>query len=617
MLKKLFTIDDFAIAFVSAMACGYSETISKLLGVPGLVSMGISLVLGMVLEEILGKIIFSRDVQENSRKRFLIYGAIILLFLAAHAYSMRWMGVSMVDYVMEEFEFVIGLPILGFLVNLLLRGYRIHKIRKLYGDGNEGFVFDVEKEEMEEFNRPNRVLSGEYDTECAVKTRTGIYVGKEDGKVMSYLGIPYAKPPVKELRWKAPEPLPASETVYEAASFGPSVMQVDHKGSILKYHRQSEDCLYLNIFVNGENTEEKKPVLMLFHNGDFAFGGTADPLLHGDQLVDSHPDVIYVSFNYRLGIFGFIDFSEVPGGEAYPDALNLGLLDQIAALKWVRENIAAFGGDPDRITVMGFGSGAASICLLAAAERAKGLFQKALVFFGSPESAYDTPEPSRALAKDLLKATKTATMAELMQLNKETLKNAAQKLWKNMAAPTCDGTLIPADVYRAYQEGAASGIDFIFGIPNDERLVFRSYIGNEKYDSRISEKARLFEQETDEWMYRCAEKLSAAGNKVHLLYWDEKPLIENLGSGSVDVAAVFLGNDDALQIYGSVLNKDLSEVLQTLLVKYMNGSPLELYPNEIRGVDAIDWEAFPKALIVSDGMLSCDTIKDRISGEPK
>ena len=186
MLKKLFTIDDFAIAFVSAMACGYSETISKLLGVPGLVSMGISLVLGMVLEEILGKIIFSRDVQENSRKRFLIYGAIILLFLAAHAYSMRWMGVSMVDYLVDEFQSVVLFPLLGFGFNLLLRGYRILKIRRLYGEETDSYVFDVDDEDRQEINLRNQPISGDYEDRPAVKTRTGIFVGEEENKSRVY-----------------------------------------------------------------------------------------------------------------------------------------------------------------------------------------------------------------------------------------------------------------------------------------------------------------------------------------------------------------------------------------------------------------------------------------------
>ena len=112
------------------------------------------------------------------------------------------------------------------------------------------------------------------------------------------MGIPYAKPPVGELRWKAPEPLPSSEAVFEAKNFGASAIQVEHKGSILKHHRQSEDCLTLNIVVNGEKTGKLKPVLIVFHHGDFTYGGSADPLIDGGEFVSKNPDIVLVSINY-------------------------------------------------------------------------------------------------------------------------------------------------------------------------------------------------------------------------------------------------------------------------------------------------------------------------------
>ncbi len=431
---------------------------------------------------------------------------------------------------------------------------------------------------------------------------------------MCYLGIPYAKPPVDNLRWKAPEPLPASEAVFEAKNFGASAIQVEYKGSIIKHHRQSEDCLTLNIGVGIDKTESQKPVLVLFHSGDFTCGGSVDPLMYGGDFTASHPDIVFVSFNYRLGIFGFIDFSEIPGGDTRPDTTNLGLYDQIAALKWIKENIAAFGGDPDRITVLGFESGATSILLLAASGQAKGLFQRAFVFNGSPVSAYNTPEASRTLAKDLLKETQTMTMAELLQLDTETLKDAAQRLWQNMCAPTCDGKLIPVDVYQALRDGAASDVEFIIGIPSNETQAFKSLVGGQRYmDGIISALADMrsamddatadavrayFEAQTaasteleaksklvEQWLalciYRTAARLHEGGNRVHLMYWAEKPLIENLGSGTADAAATLLGNEDALQMYGSVMNADLSETLQTLLQKFIIGKALEMYVNVI------------------------------------
>ena len=645
-MKKLYTIDDFMIPFVSAIGYGYGETIAMLFGWPEWLCLVACFAVGLLIEEIITKIIFSGPVQKKAGNRVLAYAACILFFIVAHYISAKCMGKSMIDYLIEEFAYVVGLPILGFIINMSIRAYRIRKIRDRYGDGSGGYIFNAEdKKDIEELNEQNRSVHGDYDKELAVKTRTGTYVGEKHGKIIFHLGIPYAKPPVGELRWKAPEQLPSSDAVFEAGNPGASPIQVEYKGVILKHHRQSEDCLSLNIFTAAEKTEQKKPVLVLFAHGDFTYGGSVDPLLYGDEFIEEHPDVVFVSFNYRLGIFGFIDFSEIPGGEAYPDALNLGLLDQIAALKWIKENIAAFGGDPERITVMGFEAGASSICLLAASDRAKGLFRKAFVFYGSKESAYNTEEQSVILAKNLLKETNTKTMEELVQLKTDELKEAAQRLVGNMPAPTCDGRLIPADVYKAYQEGAASGIEFIIGIPNNERHIFKSVFGARIYEdfisvymeeilqsldasekkavqehidkqaassSRLEATAKFIEQWNSLNCYQSAVKLSEGGNKVHLMYWDEQPLIKNLGSGSVNVAASLLGNSDASQMYGHVINKDISEMLQTFLYKYINGDDLKLYHNEIPGIDAFVWEAFPKSLIVSDKEITCDTIEDEV-----
>ena len=645
-MKKLFTIDDFMVAFISALGYGFGYTIPMHLGWPQFACIVTCFALGIALEEITGKIVFSKAVQKKTANRVFTYVTILLVFLIAEFVSVRLLGASLMEDLEEEFAWVVGLPILGLVVSLCIRAFRVRKIRKLYGDGSEGYVFDLKKEDIEETNRQNQPILGQYDAELAVKTRTGVYVGEKYKNTICYLGIPYAKPPVGELRWKAPEPLPASEAVFEAKNFGASAIQVEHKGSIIKHHRQSEDCLTLNIGVSEQKTEGKKPVLVLFHHGDFTSGGSVDPLSYGGDFAANHPDIVFVSFNYRLGIFGFIDFSEVPGGEACPDAMNLGLLDQIAALKWIRENIAAFGGDPERITVLGFESGATCICLLAASERAKGLFQRAFAFNGSPDSAYETPEASRTLAKALLKETNTSTMAELLQLDTEALKDAAQRLWMNMCAPTCDGELIPGQVFDAYRNGAASGIEFIVGITGGEMQVIRSSVGSRNYEdavnaavdnlqsnmdssvasavrayleaqaaasSELEAKSKLVGQWIALGIYRVAAMLSQGGNKVHLMYWDEKALIENLGSGTADVLAALLGNGEALRLYGSVMNSDLSETLQALLLKFVNGDALQLYRNEISGFDGLDWKAFPRALIVADGKFACDTIEGRLS----
>lgn len=645
-MKKLFTIDDFMVAFMSAMGYGLGYALAKHAGWSDIMSLAACLVLGMSLETVVSKIIYSKAVQKKNSNRFITYVVIFLVFTAAQYFAYSRMGVSLLGDLRDEWAFVVGFPIVAFIVNMIIRGFRVRKIRKRYGDGSKGFVFDLTKEDIEETNAQNQAVQGDYDADLAVKTRTGVFVGYLEKKTACYLGIPYAKPPVGERRWKAPEPLESSDQVMEAQNFGASAIQVDHKGSIIKNHRQSEDCLTLNICVGESKDRTPKPVLVLFHGGDFTCGGAVSPLMYGTNYVAEHPDIVFVSFNHRLGIFGFIDFKEVPGGEAYPDAINLGLLDQIAALEWIKENISAFGGDPDKITVLGFESGATSICLLAASERAKGLFRKAFVFNGNLGHVYETPDNARALAKELLKETHTSSMQELMQLSTESLKEAAQRLWRNMCAPTNDGTLVPADVFAAYEKGKASGVDFILGIPGREMHVMRSVIGDRNYEELISAVVADIQQysdgaaaeavqeyiksqtaaagETDaktkiaeQWnalgIYRTALKLSQGGNKVHVMLWDEKPVIENLGSGTTDAAAALLGNAEALQMYGSVMDKDLSEILQTLLSKYIKGEALRLYRNEITGLDAMEWKAFPKALIVSDGIIKCGPIEDRIT----
>ena len=652
-MKKIFTIDDFITAFISAIGYGLSFEIPKILGWEMWQCGLFCLLVGGVLDLTARKIVFSQAVQTNPLTKKLIVFAFVIFFLAGQYVAMKLSdSLSMYDYLLEQYLYIIIPAVLGFAFSMALRWYRVRKVRKRYGDGSQGFFYEdmIKPDELEWWNKENQPIKGDYDKQCAVKTKTGIYVGFKEKNCVIYQGIPFAKPPVGERRWKAPEPLPESNEVFEAKYFGASAIQVEHEGSILKHHRQSEDCLTLNIAFSDKNKKKKKPVLVIFHHGDFSFGGSADPLMYGDNLTKAYENFIGVSFNYRLGIFGFIDFSEIPGGENYPDAVNLGLLDQIAALKWIKENISAFGGDPDNITAMGFEAGATSITLLSACEQAKGLFHKAIVFFGSPESAHYTAENSRELAKKLLEETSTDTMAELIQLSTEDLKDAAQKLWAYLALPTCDGKLIPANVWKSYKNGAVNGVEFITGIPQNERQIYKAFIGQQNYVDLISEsmkelwklldvekvqaiknyienlkkqdvsevdaQAKVLEQWHALSMYLTAKQLAAGGSKVHLIYWNVKPLIENLGSGTVDIVSAFFGNAKTSQMYGNVLDPTISEILQALLKKFVNGDELKLYNNEIKGVKAMDWKKFPDALIVSSKEFKCESIEDKLTEIP-
>ena len=160
-MKKLFTVDDFMIAFVSALGYGLGERIPRFFGCSDLVCLVVCLAVGIVLEQIMNKVIFSEAVQTRPPVKVLIYAVVVLVFLVAENVSMAWMGASLVDYLLQQFAFVAGIPILGFALTMLIRWYRARKIRERYGDGSEGFVFDVEKEDIEELNQQNQPVSSE------------------------------------------------------------------------------------------------------------------------------------------------------------------------------------------------------------------------------------------------------------------------------------------------------------------------------------------------------------------------------------------------------------------------------------------------------------------------
>ena len=142
-MKKLFTIDDFMVAFISALGYGFGETIAQLSGWSEVMCIVACFAVGIAAEEIISKIVFSKSVQKSKMNRIITYIAILLIFLGGQYISTRWMGVSMLEYLEEEFAFVVGLPILGLIVNLIIRWYHVRKIRGIYGDGNEGYVFDL------------------------------------------------------------------------------------------------------------------------------------------------------------------------------------------------------------------------------------------------------------------------------------------------------------------------------------------------------------------------------------------------------------------------------------------------------------------------------------------
>ena len=213
-------------------------------------------------------------------------------------------------------------------------------------------TLELERAQMLLIQDENRPISGGYDPALAVDCDNGTFVGREANGVRAFKGIPYAEPPVGALRWQPPVDAGPDEGVYEAAYFGKSCIQTEADTERASLYLQGEDCLTLNVWSSTAESSGRA-VMVFFPGGGFGWGGTADPIYDGQRFVEAHSDIVLVTANYRVGMMGFMDFSGVPGGEAYEKSGNLGLLDQISALRWVRRNIAAFGGDPDNVTISG------------------------------------------------------------------------------------------------------------------------------------------------------------------------------------------------------------------------------------------------------------------------
>ena len=208
-----------------------------------------------------------------------------------------------------------------------------------------------------------------------------------DASVVAFKGIPFAAPPVGDLRWKAPQPVQNWEGVRECKEFSSSAMQ-STPAPFLMWTSEfiapakplSEDCLYLNLWTANPASAEKRPVIVFIHGGGFTSGSGSVPIYDGEEMAKA--GVVFVTINYRVGIFGFFSHPELTAESPHHTSGNYGLLDQIAALKWVQKNIAAFGGDPTRVTIAGQSAGAFSVNFLVASPLAKGLFQRAIAESG-------------------------------------------------------------------------------------------------------------------------------------------------------------------------------------------------------------------------------------------
>ncbi len=307
-----------------------------------------------------------------------------------------------------------------------------------------------------------------------VKTHSGAVEGKDDGKVKTFLGIPYAAPPVGDLRWKAPQPAAKWSGVKKATEFGFHCMQGKVFGDMV-FHDPggNEDCLTLNVWVPDKHVESKLPVMVWIYGGGFVAGTTSEARQDGYNLAQR--GVIVVSMNYRLGVFGFLVHPELAKESGHNSAGNYGLLDQLAALKWVRENIAAFGGDPDNVTIFGESAGSFSVSAQMASPLAKGLFQKAIGESGAAfsRSGLSFEAMSARAEKDVKLVTEklgVSTLADLRAVPADKLVETFGKPGQEAFAfgPDVDGYFLPESVPAIFAAGKQNDVAMIAGWNHDE-----------------------------------------------------------------------------------------------------------------------------------------------------
>ncbi|HEY2124194.1 MAG TPA: carboxylesterase/lipase family protein [Chthoniobacterales bacterium] len=314
-----------------------------------------------------------------------------------------------------------------------------------------------------------------------VRTQAGLVQGTMQGDVTVYKGIPFAAPPVGDLRWRAPQPPAAWKGVHAADKFAPACMQTPIVMPALGLDALtvSEDCLYLNVWTPAKSPKDHLAVMVWIYGGGFSIGGTSLKQYDGEYLAKK--GVVLVSIAYRLGPFGFLATPEL-SAENHGHSGNYGMLDQIAGLEWVRRNIAAFGGNPDRVTIFGESAGGIAVSMLAASPMAGGLFQGAISESGgsfaparfSNEGGENVPPLSLAEHNGAAYLAKIGakSIADARKMTAESIMKASPPGLGAGFWPNFDGYVLPGDQYNLYEEGRYNDTPVLIGTNSDEGALF-------------------------------------------------------------------------------------------------------------------------------------------------
>lgn len=321
-------------------------------------------------------------------------------------------------------------------------------------------------------------------TSAVVTVSGGQIQGTVQDGVSIYKGIPFAAPPLGDLRWKDPQPVQSWSGVLTTSNFKPAPMQRPWAKIDI-----SEDCLYLNVWTPAKQPDEKLPVMVWIYGGAFAGGSTS----YTDGLPFAKQGVIYVSIAYRVGALGFMTNPELNAESPHHTSGNYGILDQIAGLKWVQENISKFGGDPSKVTIFGESAGAISVSILCASPLCKGLFRAAISESGGSFGPKDCGREYNGVNSlktveqrdvDFMKSLGAQSIADLRKVDAEKLiDDPTNNFW-----PIIDGYAITDDQYLLYQQGKYNDVNIMVGTNSDEGAMFSQATNVASYKKQAQEK---------------------------------------------------------------------------------------------------------------------------------
>ena len=448
------------------------------------------------------------------------------------------------------------------------------------------------------YGENKKIEDGAFDETCAVKCINGTFVGKRTDGILAFKGIPFVgAQPTGDLRWKAPVDYVADDGVYEAFYNGKTPNQTLDRSEAASMYPQGEDCLYLNVW-KADDGIDKKPVMVWIHGGGYMMGGTADPTYECLNLVAENPEVIVVSIEYRLGVFGYIHLSHLPGGEDYPDSQNLGPMDQVQACKWVHENIAAFGGDPENVTIWGESAGSGSVTTMPLIEGAQKYFKKVIAHSGGLSITISTEE-AIARTNELMDALGITTVDELKQVSIEDLLKASI-VYGLRVGPERDGKFLPRDPYAAYASGAVKDITILHGfnkdemdyfvhlmtpelfemwaqdrktktmvsVPEEDKLLAESYrdsIDGEEYEKDSRLLSQLWFNASH---IRIAEEQASAGGKSYVYYFTPEASVPYLHCGHATELAGIFNHPECADFTGRVFDLTFSKTMRKMWVQF-------------------------------------------------